>query len=189
MQLGWIATPALGGSTIGFDPLAWQFLYLLGAWMGRRALYRQPLPRAPWMLAGAGAILLLGLAARLVEHGFVEGPVVAGWALQHKEVLAPTRLIHALSLAYLVAVLVPRQAGWMETMPGRALASIGRHSLRVFCTGLLLAWCVSRVMEARPDKAPMLGVVLVLTGMAALWSMAVLSDGIRRPVVSGRATR
>jgi hypothetical protein len=187
--LGWIATPALGGSTIEFDPLAWQFLYLLGAWMGRRALYAQPLPRPPWMLVGAVAILVLGFAARLVEHGFVDGPAVAAWALQHKEVLAPTRLIHALSLAYLVAVLVPRQAGWMETLPGRALASIGRHSLRVFCTGLFLAWGVSRVVEARPENAPMLGVVLVLTGMAALWTVAVLSDGIRRPVATGRATR
>lgn len=186
---GWIATPALGGSTIEFDPLAWQFLYLLGAWMGRRALYQQPLPRAPWMLAGAATILLLGFAARLVEHGFVEGPAIAAWALQHKEVLAPTRLIHALSLAYLVAVLVPRQAGWMETLPGRALATIGRHSLRVFCTGLFLAWGVSRVTETRPEEAPMLGVVLVLTGMAALWTVAVLSDGIRRPVASGRVTR
>jgi hypothetical protein len=148
--------------------------------MGRRALYRQPLPRAPWMLIGAGAILVLGFAARLMEHGFVEGPAVAAWAMRHKEVLAPTRLIHALSLAYLVAVLVPRQADWMETMPGRAMASIGRHSLRVFCTGLFLAWGVSRVMEVRPE-APMLGVALVLTGMAALWTVAVFSDGFSRP--------
>jgi hypothetical protein len=44
-------------------------------------------------------------------------------------------------------------------------------------------------VEARPENAPMLGVVLVLTGMAALWTVAVLSDGIRRPVATGRATR
>lgn len=184
---GWIATPALGGSMIAFDPLAWQFLYLLGAWMGRRALYRQPLPRAPWILVVTAGIVLVGFAARLVEHGFVEGPAVAAWALQHKEVLAPTRLIHALSLAYLVAVLVPRQADWMETMMGRAMASIGRHSLRIFCTGLFLAWGVSRVLEARPEEAPVLGVVLVLAGMVALWTLAVFSEGIRRPVASGRA--
>jgi hypothetical protein len=172
---GWIATPGLGGTTIEFDPLAWQFLYLLGAWMGRRSLHQVPLPRAPWMLAGAAAILVLGLAARLVEHGFLHGPALAGWALQHKDVLAPTRLIHALSLAYLVAVLVPRQAVWMETAAGRGLAAIGQHSLRVFCTGLFLAWGVSRVAETRPA----LGLPLALLGIAALWAVAAISEGGR----------
>lgn len=172
---GWIATPGLGGTTVEFDPLAWQFLYLLGAWMGRRSLHRQPLPRAPWMLVGAGAILVLGLAARLVEHGFVEGPALAGWALQHKEVLAPPRLIHALALAYLVAVLVPRQAAWMEAPLGRGLAAIGRNSLRVFCVGLFLAWGVSRVAEVQPA----LGLPLALLGIAALWAVALFSEGWR----------
>ncbi|WP_424813880.1 OpgC family protein [Roseococcus sp. YIM B11640] len=172
-NLGWVATPALGGTTIAFEPLAWQFIYLLGAWSGRRALHGEPLPRAPWMLALAAAILILGFAARLVEHGFVAGPGLAALALQHKEVLAPARLLHALSLAYLVAILVPRHADWMETAPGRALAAIGRHSLRVFCTGLFLAWGVSRITEVHPE----LGLILVLSGIAALWTVAVWSEG------------
>lgn len=182
---GWIATPGLGGTTVEFDPLAWQFLYLLGAWMGRRSLHQVPLPQARWMLAGAGVVLALGLAARLVEHGFIEGPAIAGSALQHKEVLAPARLIHALSLAYLVTVLVPRQAAWMETAVGRALAAIGRHSLRVFCTGLFLAWGVSRVGEVQPA----LGLPLVLLGITALWFLALYSEGWRplhRPVLGSR---
>lgn len=187
VNLGWIATPGLGGTPIAFDPLAWQFLYLLGGLLGWRALYGIALPRAPWMVWLAALVVVLGFAARLVQHGFVEGPAFAIAVFEHKEVLALPRLIHALSLAYLVAALVPRQADWMEGMLGRAMATIGRHSLRVFCVGLFFAWVISRIMEAMPE-AKMLGVALVLTGIAALWTIAQFSDRFRaRMTVVGKA--
>ena len=110
--------------------------------------------------------------------------------LEHKEVLAPTRLIHALSLAYLVAALVPRHANWMESLLGLAMATIGRHSLRVFCVGLFFAWIISRIMEAHPAEAGVLGVILVLPGIAALWTLAVFSERNRTrvPAVSKAQT-
>ena len=74
--------------------------------------------------------------------------------------LAPARLLHALSLAYLVAVLVPREAGWMHGRLGEWLAMIGRHSLPVFCFGLYLAWGVNTwarvalaLAQAEPPQA------------------------------------
>ena len=176
VNLGWLETPGLGGTLIAFDPLAWQFLYLIGGLLGWRALHGMPLPRAPWMVWLAALVVVLGFAARLVEHGFVDGPAYAFSALEHKEVLAPTRLIHALSLAYLVAALVPRHANWMESLLGRAMATIGRHSLRVFCVGMFFAWIISRIMEAHPAEAGVLGVVLVLPGIATLWTVAVFSE-------------
>jgi len=179
VNLGWVVTPGLGGTPIAFDPLAWQFLYLLGGLLGWRALHGQPLPRAAWLTGLAALVVLAGFAARLVQHGFIEGPDLAVQALHHKEVLAMPRLMHALAIAYLVAILVPREAAWMEGMLGRAMATIGRHSLRVFCVGLFLAWIISRVMEAMPDQVAMLGVVLVLTGIAALWTVALFSDRVR----------
>ena len=165
-----------GGTLIAFDPLAWQFLFLLGGLLGWRAPRGVALPRAPWMTWLAALIVLGGLAARLVGHGFVDGPACAFAAFAQKEVLAPPRLLHALALAWLVAVLVPHHADWMEGMAGRTLAVIGRHSLRAFCVGLFLAWIISRVLEAMPEQAEMLGVVLVLPGIAALWTVAILSE-------------
>ena len=180
-NLGWVATPALGGTLIAFDPLAWQFLYLLGGLLGWRALHGQRIPRSVPVAWLAGLVLVLGFAARLVQHGFIEGPQLAITVFEHKDVLAPARLLHALSLAYLVAILVPRRAGWMEGMAGRAMAVIGRNSLRVFCAGLFLAWMISRVMEAMPMASPVLGIVLVLPGIAALWTVAVFVErGVER---------
>lgn len=184
VNLGWISTPGLGGTLIAFDPLAWQFLYLVGALLGFRALHGMALPRLPWLAVLCALMVVFGFATRLVQHGFIEGPAMGpGWVamvFEHKDVLAPPRLLHALSLAYLVAILVPRRADWMEGLAGRALSVIGRNSLRVFCVGLFFAWIISRIMEAHPEQAQLLGVLLILPGIAALWTVALFTERARQ---------
>jgi hypothetical protein len=173
VQAGWIATPGFGETGIAFDPLAWQLLFLLGAWLGRRALLLgEAVPRHPALIAAAAAVVLAGFWARFVTHGFVPGPEEAGLALVGKEILPPARLIHALALAYLVAVLVPRQARWMQSGPAAFLALIGRHSLQVFCAGLFLAWGISVALERWSIAMPLLDPLLVMAGTAVLASVA-----------------
>ena len=176
-QMGWIATPGFGALGIAFDPLAWQLLYVVGGLLGRRSLLGQGLPKQRWVLWGAVAVAVVGFAARLVEHGFIPGPGLAVTVLQHKEVLAPARLLHALSLAYLVAVLVPREAGWMHGRLGEWLAMIGRHSLPVFCFGLYLAWGVNTWARVVPEQATALHLALVPLGVLLLGLRARLADG------------
>jgi hypothetical protein len=184
VNLGWVSTPGLGGTLIAFDPLAWQFLYLLGGWLGWRALYGIGFPRSPSLAVLAALMLAFGFVTRLVQHQFIEGPDWAVMVFEHKDVLAPPRLLHALALAYLVAFLVPRRADWMEGLAGRALATIGRNSLRVFCVGLFFAWIISRIMEAHPEQAQLIGVLLILPGIAALWTVALFSERARPRVVA-----
>lgn len=184
VNLGWIATPGLGGTLIAFDPLAWQFLYLLGGLLGWRALYGMALPRSMSLTVLAALMAVFGFATRLVQHQFIEGPEWAAMMFEHKDVLAPPRLLHALALAYLAATLIPRRADWMEGMLGRALAIIGRNSLRVFCVGLFFAWIISRIMEAVPDQAQLIGVVMILPGIAALWTVALFTERMRPRAVA-----
>lgn len=174
VQPGWIATPAIGGDGIAFDPLAWQLLFMTGAYCGRRTLLEGVgVPRRPWLVGAAGAVVAFGLRARLVGYGVLPGPEPAAAALLlGKEVLAPPRLLHALSLAYLVAVLVPREARWMHSAPALPLAAIGRRSLRVFCFGVPLAWAASTALAQWPGDAPWLDPALVLGGVAALAAIA-----------------
>ncbi len=176
-QLGWLATPGLSDEGIAFDPLAWQLLYVLGGLMGRCALLGQALPWPRLLRWGAVAVVVLGFAARLVEHGFLPGPALAVAALQHKEILAPTRLLHALALAYLVATLLPREAGWMQGRVMQALALVGRHSLPVFCLGLFLAWGVNTATRDLPQHALLLDVALAPLGVALLWARARWAEG------------
>ena len=177
VQTGWLATPAPFENGIAFDPLAWQLLFLLGVWIGHRTLLRGPVvPRSVLLSGGALGVLLVGLWARLVEHGFLAGPALVAEALMHKEVLAPARLLHALSLAYLVAVMVPREAGWMHLLPGQVLAGIGRNSLRVFCTGLFLAWGAGAMLRLRPEAALWLDPLVIAAGVAALATVARMAE-------------
>jgi hypothetical protein len=173
VQFGWLATPAPFPNGVAFDPLAWQLLYLIGAWLGRRSLLTggMAVPHRRWLIAASVAIVLAGVWARLLGHGLIPGPSIGLEALMQKEGLALPRLLHALALAYLVAVLVPREAGWMRTAPAQALAMIGRHSLQVFCIGLFLAWGATMALRQWPG-AWWLDPAVILGGIVLLWSLA-----------------
>ena len=154
------ARPGLGWEDgIGFNPFAWQLIFLGGAWLGRRALlHGRALPFgagwAPWVTLGAVAVLAAGLWVRLGWHGFVGGPVAPAWEwLTDKKDLAPARLLHAAAQAWLVAALIPREAGWMRLSPFRWIAAIGRNSLQVFCVGLFLSWGASALFRLLPYSA------------------------------------
>jgi len=174
------AAPDLGWEDgIGFNPFTWQLVFLGGAWLGRRALLRgRALPFAsrvaPWLTAGAIAVLLAGLWVRLGWHGFIGGPLLpaSDWLADKKD-LAPAVLLHALAQAWLVAALIPREAGWMHVAVLRWIAAIGRHSLQVFCVGLFLSWGASLAFRLMPYSVALdvllIGAGCVVLGVFARW--------------------
>jgi hypothetical protein len=165
--------PGLGGTEVAFNPLAWQLLFLLGAWFGRRALLEGAAVRPNRLVTAAAlGVVALGLWARLVGHGWLPDPGFATALAEGKGDLAWPRLAHALALAWLVAVLMPRDARWMDGLAGRLLASVGRQSLRVFCLGLLLSWGVGVALRLHPAAASWLDPLMVTVGMAALVGFA-----------------
>jgi hypothetical protein len=183
VQAGLVAMPALFENGIAFDPLAWQMIFLAGAWLGRRSLLTggAAVPHHPFLIGGATLIVILGFWARLVQHGVLGGPDLPMQALMHKEALALPRLLHALALAFLVAALLPREARWMRAAPARALATIGRHSLQVFCLGLFLAWGASVALREWPAHAVWVDPLAIAAGVALLWALARWRDrGLRR---------
>ncbi len=190
VQLFGLEVPGLGGTPLEFNPFAWTFLFLLGAWFGRQKLLTgRALPARAWMTWAAAAVVLFGLHARLVGHGIVPefGPGAA--LLEGKTELAPLRLLHALALAWLVARLLPREAGWMQGRPGWALAAIGRNSLPVFCLGLFLSWGAGLLLRCYGAEAWWLDPMLVAAGIAALALFAARMEqgAARSRAATGRA--
>ncbi|WP_160000523.1 OpgC family protein [Roseomonas sp. 18066] len=125
-----------------FNPLSWQFLFVLGFALGarRNRLGAATTYRRGWWWA-ALAYLLLGLAVTK-GTGFPE----AGWlaplpdflTVPEKQFLSVPRLLHVLALCYVV-VHSPLQA-WARDLPRlHPLSMMGRHSLPVFCTGLVVS--------------------------------------------------
>jgi hypothetical protein len=173
---------------VGLDPLAWQFAFLLGAWFGRRALLDgAAVRRHGWAVALCLAMIVAGFLQRLGEG--LESDMVFDvegiWTLAGKPHLGPLALLHGLALAYLAAVLIPREAGWMHRAVPQALAAVGRHSLDVFCLGLFLSWIVSAALRLHPDVW-WLDPVLTLAGIAVLVGFALARERRRLCLAAAR---
>jgi len=129
--------------------------------------------------------VLFLLGAWCGRRALLGAPPLEGAA--EKPILGPLRLAHALALAWLVAVLVPRDAPWMHGAVPRVLALIGQHSLHVFCLGLFLSWGVATALALHPAGAWWLELVLMPVGVAALAGFAAVLD--RRRLAGRRLAR
>ncbi len=188
-----LAPPVLGtGTHAGFNPFAWQILFLVGAWLGRRSLLLgRALPRWRWMTWLSIAILAVGLLLRLGWFGFLPFAMPFGEieAIIGKEVLVLPRVLHAFALAWLVAIAVPKDARWMHGLALRGLATIGRFSLQVFCVGLFLSWGVTAAFRLWPAAVWWLDPLLMALGCAILVGFALWMDRGRGRVPHGIAVR
>jgi hypothetical protein len=178
---GWVP-PGLGGTEIAFNPFAWQILFLLGAWFGRRALLHGRAVRFRWdLLLAALAVLGAGLWVRLVEHDLLPGPALDLEPIMGKQQLALPRLLHALSLAYAVAALVPARPLVLRGWAAEALAAAGRNSLNIFCVGLFLSYAAATLFRLHPHQAAWLDLPLVGGGALVLLTLARLAERWRDP--------
>ena len=184
-----LAPPVLGtGTEGGFNPFAWQILFLVGAWLGRRSLlYGQALPRWHWLTVLSVAIVAIGLLLRLSWFGFLPFPlpIPETDAVFGKDLLALPRVLHAFALAWLVAIAVPRDARWMHTAAMRWLAAAGRHSLQVFCLGLFLSWGMTAAFRLWPGAMWWVDPLGMAVGSAILLRFALWLDRGRKPAVRG----
>jgi hypothetical protein len=180
-----VSPPSLSPDTeIGFNPFAWQVLFMLGAHLGRRMLLvGRAFPPSRAVTVGAVLVLVFSLLLRLDWFGalpFHSGIAENDWIIG-KSGLALPRIVHALALAYLVALVVPKEARWMRVALCRWLAAAGRHSLQVFCLGLFLSWAVTAIFRYSPDNMVWLDAPLILGGCGILLGFGVWRDQNRRP--------
>jgi hypothetical protein len=130
-----------------FNPFAWQALFFLGAWLGWRGTRGEiPWLGGRWLVRLAVAFALAGLVIRFswTLHGFYDPipALVSGkplWQFLSKQDLGLLRFVNVLAVALLVARLI-RPRG--RVVAGRAawpFVVCGRHSLHIFCLGILLS--------------------------------------------------
>lgn len=129
-----------------FNPLAWQLLFVIGAWC---AVKRQSAPwrRLPARLFAPLSVLYLVFALAVVatwEFPALEH-YMPGWLQQLiypvvKTNLDAVRLLHFLAQAYLVVYFVPIDAAFLRWRAARPLIRCGSHSLEVFCLSVFLSF-------------------------------------------------
>lgn len=183
------------GNIWSFNPLAWQFLFILGATLGDAEAHSRGRTRlievAAWpALAIAAAALVIHLSWTF--HGFWDG-VPDLFARQlwptNKSNLSPVRLVSFFALVMLAARWISPQARFMRTPLARPLVLCGRHSLEIFCLSILLSALGHFLMsEINTGLTMQLGVnvagiaIMCLTAGMLDWYRAVQ----RMPVTAGQ---
>ncbi len=144
-QLGW-NLPAYPSGVWYFNPLAWQLLFLFGAWCALGGAARlAPLIQSRITLAAAVFYLLFAFFITLTWHIPRLASYVPRWLAEliypiDKTNLDVLRFAHFLALAAITVRFVPRHwpaLGWQILQPA---IRCGQHSLEIFCLGVFLAF-------------------------------------------------
>ena len=171
-----------------FNPLAWQFLFVLGAWCGLGA--------ADWVWTLVRSRLVLILAAIYAVSVFVVflawnslnlGALVPEWGLYAfgKTNLGVLRLLHFLALAIVADWLIPRDWPPLTWRVLRPLILCGQHSLEVFCLGVTLAFAGQVAAVEAPGSA-IIRVVVAVAGIAVMVGVSTLLSWYNSTRVSFR---
>ncbi len=166
-----------------FNPLAWQFLFILGALKGRlHDRPRQILPRQPALLALAAAYLGFGFVVTLTWHLPQIGPWFPAWFAHlpiSKIALDPLRLLHFFALAYLTVCLIGERPRFLEWRLAQPVIRCGQQSLYVFCAGILLSFGAHVILVEVSDTFEM-QLLVSLIGIGLMMHLAYLLSWWRR---------
>jgi hypothetical protein len=155
-----------------FNPFAWQLLFVIGAALAvTMRAHDGLLPRYRWLTVAAVAYLVVS---------FFQGASWAEWGLPDlrpfamdppdKGHVAPLRLLHILSLSYLLFS-SPGFRRFTEAAWLRAVDACGRHSLEIFAAGCLAA-LIGRILYRTFEPLWWLQIVVNLTGIALMLALA-----------------
>ena len=161
--------------TGAFAVFAWQFLWVMGLWMGASRSEKDVVPFVfpRWAVVLCVAIALLGFGWR---HGVGQVPFAYGVTaniLFDKWLLGPMRMINLFALT----VLVIRFAPWLVSLRPRwpFLETLGSASLPVFATHLVIVLMTLALWGDSPQARPWWGDALLLAACFSLLYIAALA--------------
>ena len=174
--------------TGAFDVLAWQFLWVMGLWLGAERSAqpaKPPLVFPRWMLWAAIAIAATGFAWRHTV-GQVPFPGQANLnILFDKWQLAPLRMLNLFALLVLAIHYAPWMARhlprprWLETM--------GAASLPVFLAHLVAALLALALFGApTPSRSWWIDILILVLSFGALYAVALLSQELDRQAAAAK---
>jgi hypothetical protein len=166
-----------------FNPFAWQFLVILGAW---------------WVLAGRkrfGALVTSPFVVTMAIAYLVFSLIVTlSWSIRPLEVLIPQilakliypidksdldplRLLHFISIAILVARFLPPAWRGLETPMLRGAIRCGENSLEIYCAGVVLS-LMAHLFLSRITGGIAAQAAVSAAGVALLIGLATLSTWV-----------
>jgi hypothetical protein len=160
-----------------FDPLAWQFLFVIGVLLACAPMRR---PKRTWLLdAGAVVMVVLGIVVTLLIEPhprrleWVSNSPFRLLVDDDKTGLYPLRLLSILSLTWLCVRLIPFNAGWLRRRWADPLLLLGQNSLPVFCSGIVIGFVARLGLEYDDGLWMEVGINLFgAVGMLAVGALA-----------------
>ncbi len=128
-----------------FNPFAWQFLFLFGAALGRyKAVGGDAKLSNKWLFWSACVVSLTGFMVQFfwtLELYDPNASIFAEYAVLalNKTQLSPPRLLNVLATILVVSTLLTPDAKILRYRASWPLMVCGRHSLYIFCCGILLS--------------------------------------------------
>ncbi len=155
-----------------FNPLSWQFIYVIGIVAMQHVRRGGKILRHPLLIAVAGAYALLSLLWVMLSWWHIDvslglPAVLTGF---NKTYLSAPRLLHVLSITYLIIAIRP-VSSVLRLSPDNPLTVVGRHGLSIFAAGTVLAMG-GQVLTQVYDQAPLLSAFYVAAGTLALFAIA-----------------
>ncbi|MGH6714412.1 MAG: OpgC domain-containing protein [Bradyrhizobium sp.] len=160
-----------------FNPFSWQLLFVLGTWFALagakqihaiRSLQESSILRIVALLYLLFA-LIVTVAGNLPQlAGVVPEPVLNLFLPNEKENLAPYRVLHFLTLAFLFSYVVPRDWRGFQTLALQPVIKCGEEWLPVFCTGVFLSFAGHFILITGPNSLA----VHILVSIAGIAIMA-----------------
>jgi hypothetical protein len=203
---GWQMPAYPEGATWFFNPLAWQFLFVIGAVAGYSTIGgTQWLPQSRWFSKAAFAVVAV---VALISFGWMVESNITDQAdalftalaphVGNKANLDPIRLVSFAALAITAARLLRADSRLLSTRPARWLIACGQNSLHIFCFGILLAvlgqfaltnWDGGWLMQALVDFVgcgSMIGLALLLAWYRRSETRVERTPGMANAVAASR---
>ena len=169
-----------------FNPYAWQFIFCIGMFVGtwyNSGFSLAPFRKPPWVLL-ACAVVASGLLYRIARvyasrHHLDLGMFAWPDATldQMKQNLSAIRLVHFLSVAFLVAIFVRPNSPILRWPGASVFIKSGKCSLQVFCAGTVVTVLLNLFIAA---EAPPAWGRLILDCLAIML-IAAMATALTRP--------
>ena len=164
--------------TGAFDLFAWQFIWILGMWMGSR---REAIPARRafpgWII---GFSVVFAVTCLIWRHAVGQAPfggLTEFNVLFDKWRLGPLRILNFLALL----IIVIRYGPYLLRIRFSTLETLGKASLPVFCAHVVIVLLCIAVIGDRIGRTPLWAeTLLVISTLIGLYAVAVFSNRMGR---------
>lgn len=172
---GW-NLPAYPAGNWYFNPFAWQFLFMIGAWMASGGVAKlKPMLERKELTVLAIAYLAfsfaVAMAVRFSEIGNALPPGFLAAFANDKTNLGLLRILHFLALAFVVVRMLPKDAAVLKSPLLSPMIVCGQRSLEVFCVGVFLSFVGHFLIELISDLVAF-QILVSIAGIAAMTAVA-----------------